>query len=135
PAAVEIVHFHHVACPWTAMIWSVIVRTPFSIAPASSFTTVVLVRVGREAVARPVPECLAIDRDEHDGSRLTRPVHPDGRRHGSGAPVHALPHAAGRPEIPAARRRRPLAFLEAGMGQGTHDVIRRGAPSTLVLDP
>src|SRR5207245_1803032 len=99
--------------------------------PRSALTTVVLVRIMLGAVERVVPERLPVDRDEHDGARPRRPIHPDCGRHGSRAGVDALPHAAGGPEIPPARRRLALAFFEAITRECIHNVLRLGAPPAL----
>src|SRR5437870_9045471 len=101
----------------------------------SSLTAVVLVRVTLDAAERVVPERRPVDRDEHGGSRPRRPTHPDRGRHGSRDRVDALPHAAGRPEIPPARCRLALAFLEPIPQESIHNVLRRGAPPMLPFDP
>src|SRR5439155_20892868 len=56
-------------------------------------------------------------------------------RAGAGLGVDALPHAAGGPEIPPARRRLALAFFEAITRECIHNVLRLGAPPALRFDP
>src|SRR5437899_4721812 len=104
----------------------------------SALSAVVPVALTIEAAERVIPARLSVDLDEHDHSRLPRLVHPDGGRHGPRAEVDALPHAAGRRQIPPARRRLTLAFVEAILRERTHDVLDvlgGGAPPVLRFDP
>src|SRR6266700_1759278 len=59
----------------------------------SAFASVVRVRITLEAAERVIPARLSVDRDEHQGSRPQRLIHPDGARHGSRGGVDSLPHA------------------------------------------
>src|SRR6266850_749015 len=101
----------------------------------SALSAVVSVQIALEAAERVVPERFAVDRDEHDGALPRPPICPDYGRHGSGALVDPLPYAAGRPEIPPARRRLALAFLEPILRECIHDVFRRGTPPVLRFEP
>src|SRR6266704_2768932 len=104
-------------------------------AARSALTAVVLVRITLNAADQVVPDRFPVDRQEHGGSRPQRPTHPDCGRYGFRDRVDALPHAAGRPEISPARRRLSLAFFEAILREGIHDILQRGAPPVLRFDP
>src|SRR2546425_11495182 len=75
---------------------------------ASSLAPILRVRIRAWSRCAGALERRAVDRDEHDGLRPHRAMHPDGRCHGSRAAVDPLPHAARRPVGGSARC--PLPF-------------------------
>src|SRR5688572_5808237 len=74
------------------LAWLSVHRAPAQV-HRLALAAVVPVRIRLPAEDTAVLDRLPIDRDEDDGSRLRRAMHPDRRSHGSRAGVDALPHA------------------------------------------